>query len=74
MEDTKMQKCKQCFDAIEEWNASTPHPFFEHKSVCHFCQFEVDDDDKLIAKMEHNHEIGSPDKFLANKFRNYLNG
>jgi len=64
-----MNNCQYCHDQIEEWNALE-----KGESVCHFCTYDIDDDDKLIAKMIHNDDIGSPDKFLANKYQNYLNG
>ncbi len=69
-----MTNCKYCYDTIEEWNKAEPHPLHDHKGICRFCQFEVDDDDKMLAKMEYNHDIGAPDKALERQFQRYLNG
>ena len=63
-----MSNCKYCNDLIEEWNKCLS------EDVCFYCANEIDDDDKILAKMIHNDDIGSPDKFLANKYQNYLNG
>ena len=70
-----MTNCKYCYDTIEEWNTTEPSPLYDHiKGVCYFCMFEIDDDDKILAKMEYNHENGAPDKALERQFQRHLNG
>ena len=73
-----MNHCKYCHDDLAEWNTGSSYRSDDwisiESDVCHYCFYDIDDDDKFIDKMEHNEDVGRPDKKLARAYQRYLNG
>ncbi len=72
-----MSNCKYCHDKLEKWNTTEPSPLYDrikanHFKLCYFCMFDIDDDDKILAKMEYNHNNGAPNQSLERQYQRYL--